>query len=158
MKFLTLADRAFIVREELHSLTVYLMVQHFLAATGNADSNGFNITGASDCLCSGHQLLFECTTVGPVATVWQGSAFLCENNNILLRHSQYALPQGATGECNNGAIRAHSVGVQGNRFVSQLNVSLNSDLDGLSVQCAHNNGQESSIIGSYGIILTSKLT
>ena len=109
------------------------MYNNFLVATGSADNNGFSVTRASDCLCSEHHLLFECTTVGPVATVWQGSAFLCENNNILLRHSQYVSPQGATGECNNGAIGAHSVGVQRNCFVSQLNVSLSSNLDGLSV-------------------------
>ena len=40
----------------------------------------------SDCTCPEHTATFECTAVGGVATLWQGSALDCENNEIILVH------------------------------------------------------------------------
>ena len=39
-----------------------------------------------DCVCPGNTLVFECTIVGAIATVWKGNFFNCPSNSIVLRH------------------------------------------------------------------------
>ena len=70
-----------------------------------------------DCTCLGHTQILECTVCGPGATVWQGSALQCQSSEIRLRHSQFINSQ-VTGECNDGAIVAKSVGSQDGCYTS----------------------------------------
>ena len=142
-------------------LLTVIILSAWLSYTGCAATNGPNLVLTSDsgseCTCPGQQLSYECTTVGPVATVWLGSAFQCENNNILLRHSQFTSLQGVSGTCNNGAIAGHSRRVEENCFTSQLNITVSSNMNGQTVQCAHNDGQTLSIIGTNEIAITTSI-
>lgn len=70
-------------------------------------------------------------------TQWGGTAFNCpeESNEIILSHTFYAT-EGTHGECNHGAISGHSLGVIGNCYTSQLNVTVQKATS--TVQCIHN--------------------
>ena len=124
-----------------------------------ATLTGSNFTLINGCACLGHQLTYECTTVGGVGTVWQGTAFQCavHNNQIFLRHSQFTSPQGTSETCTNGAISGKSLRVEQNHFVSQVNVTVSMNLNEQTVQCAHNDGQFLNIVGTNRIVITSKL-
>ena len=113
----------------------------------------------SECFCLGQTLSYECTTEGPISTVWQGSAFQCVGNRIVLRHSQFTSLEGATGECNSGLvmIAGHSLRVEGDCYTSQLNITVSSSLNSQTVECAYSGG-ETSVVGSSTIdIMRGKL-
>ena len=101
--------------------------------------------------------MFECTISGGSggSTVWQGSAFDCARNAILLRHSQFE-SQTAIGECNNGAITGRGIHntILNNAFTSQLNVSVTTSLQGKTIECVYDNGTTTTI-GSSSIIITT---
>ena len=103
----------------------------------------------SECFCLGQTLSYECTTEGPISTVWQGTAFQCVGNKILLRHSQFTAPQGTTGECNSNSamIIGRSLRVEGDCYTSQLNVTVGPSLNNQTVECAYSGGG-TSLIGS----------
>ena len=121
------------------------------------NGNSFSTLHQNDCLCPGNIVTFECTIVGFGSTVWRGGAFDCPLGQISLRHSQFASGS-AVGECNNGAIIGRSVRVQNNDcFVSQLNVTLLSSLNGRTVECAHDDTTAITVIGSTILnIISSK--
>ena len=89
----------------------------------------------SDCTCLGYVQTFECVVSGAGITIWQGTAFSfpCV---IRLRHSQYNI-SGAIGECNDGAIIASSVGVSGDLYTSQLNITISQDMINETIECVH---------------------
>ena len=129
---------------------------HAFRKLGHVAIDGPSLIMTNDCICPGHQLSYECTTVGPVATVWQGSALSqCESSNILLRHSRFTSPQGATGTCNNGGVTGRSLGVEGDRYTSQLNITVSFNLNSQTVQCAHDDGQTLTTVGSDTIVITT---
>jgi hypothetical protein len=99
--------------------------------------------------------MFECTVSNGSGgtTVWQGSAFDCARNEILLRHSQFE-SQMASGECNNGAITGRGIRNLDDAFTSQLNVSVTTNLQGKTVECIYDNGTTTTI-GSSSIIITT---
>ena len=103
----------------------------------------------SECFCLGQTLSYECTTEGPISTVWQGTAFQCVGNRIVLRHSQFSAPQGTTGECNSNSvmITGRSLRVEGDCYTSQLNVTVGPSLNNQTVECAYSGGG-TSLIGS----------
>ena len=96
-------------------------------------------------------LVFNCTVVGGVATVWDGSAFDCSstNNEIILRHSQFSNPGGISGDCSSEAIRGRSLDVQSTSFTSQLSVTVSSQLNGQTVQCSGDAAMTT--VGTYTI-------
>ena len=115
------------------------------------------LTAMSECFCRGQTLSYECTTEGPISTVWQGTAFQCAGNRIILRHSQFTAPQGATGECNNELIliTGRSLRVNGDCHTSQLNITISSSsVNSWTVECAYSGG-EISLVGT-SIIDTSR--
>ena len=85
--------------------------------------------------------------------MWQGSAFDCARNEILLRHSQFE-SQMAVGECNNGAITGKGIRNLDDAFTSQLNVSVTTNLQGKTVECVYDNGTTTTI-GSSSITITA---
>ena len=109
----------------------------------------------SGCACPGDTLTYECTVVGGPrgVTVWTGSGFDCAANEIVLSHKRFL--NGTFGSCNNGAIVARSVSVEGNNYISQLNVS--SDIAGKTIKCLYDNGTICTIIFSI-IISTTGLS
>ena len=108
-----------------------------------------------NCTCPGELLRYECTAFGSGTTKWNGSAFDCTNNRIVLRHSQFS-GTGATESCNGGAIVGYSYGNSVNDcFTSRLNVTVDSSLDGETISCAHIGGEMTTVIGIHTIIITS---
>ena len=95
----------------------------------------------SGCVCPGDTLSYECTvTGGGGVTIWTGSAFNCsfKYNKIILIHSRF--DTGTSGTCNNGAIVARSLSIEGNNYTSQLNVSVTPDTVGKTIECGSDNG------------------
>ena len=105
----------------------------------------------SNCACIGDILTYKCTVTGPGYTVWQGSAFECPGNNIQLRHSSYV--NGTMGQCNDGLITGHSLGVSNNIYTSELNITVSTGLTGRIVECVHRN-MTMNRIGSLTIEVT----
>ena len=95
----------------------------------------------NDCVCPGDQLTYRCTVQGDTtgATIWNGTAFLggCQLNEIPLLHRQFTRTGGSTGRCNNGAIVGQSLGVQGNSYTSELNVTITPETAGKTITCAY---------------------
>ena len=92
-------------------------------------------------------------------TVWNGTAFDCIEKEISLLHVRFQKPNRDFGACNNGAIRGESIGVDGNNYTSQLNVTVTPNVAGKIISCAYDNTsstvtQFSSVIpriaGNYG--------
>ena len=109
----------------------------------------------NQCTCPGDLLEYECTAFGSGTTKWNGSAFDCTNNRIVLRHSQFS-GTGATESCNGGAIVGYSYGNSVNDcFTSRLNVTVDSSLDGETISCTHIGGETTTVIGINTVIITS---
>ena len=103
--------------------------------------------------------MYECTVMGGVlggATVWKGTAFDCPLNEIALLHSRFTSANSIFGVCNNGAIVARSLPVEGNNYTSQLNVTVTSDIAGETIMCVHDN-ISSDIIQLSAVIPTTGL-
>ena len=95
----------------------------------------------SCCTYPGYTSTYECTIVGtPLGTtVWRGSAFDCLSREIALLHSQFT-ENVAYGVCNNGSIVGRSLWTENGCYTSQLNVTVNSDMIGKSIECAYDGG------------------
>lgn len=133
----------------------YYIIRLHHSCIGYASATCASFTAISECFCLGQTLSYECTTEGPISTVWQGTAFQCVGNRIVLRHSQFTAPQGTTGECNNGLIMitGRSLRVDsdsGDCYTSQLNITVISSLSNHTVECAYSGGG-TSVIGSSTI-------
>ena len=91
------------------------------------------------CACSNTVLTFECTTDGFGTTLWNGTAFNCENgdNQIQLLNSAFTSGNpGSSGTCSDNIV-ARGIKVDGRCHTSQLNVTITSDsgLNQSSVVC-----------------------
>ena len=96
--------------------------------------------GMNKCVCPGDKVIYRCTIQGEEtgATIWTGSAFRgCQQDEILLQHSLFLPTSGPIGTCNNEDIVGHSLGVQGNNYTSQLNVTVTQDTAGKTITCAY---------------------
>ena len=88
-------------------------------------------------------IAYECTVCGEGATIWTGSLFNCTSNEIILSHRllEGGSASGARGDCNNGAVTAHSIGVLRenniNCYISQLQISMNTDINNKTVTCTY---------------------
>ena len=102
------------------------------------------------CACPGDVLNFTCTVIGIGNTLWRGSTFNCPDttNEIILRHSQFSRSEGTSGNCNNGAIVARSIGVESDCFTSQLNITVSAGLTNKTVQCDHNSAGGTASVGT----------
>ena len=93
----------------------------------------------SGCVCPGDTLSYECTVVSHStergATIWTGSAFNCYE--ILLFHHRFNI--GTNRTCNNGAIVARIISVEGNNYTSQLNITVTPDTAGKTIECLNYN-------------------
>ena len=119
--------------------------------------NDFTASIYARCACLGEVLTFTCTVFdsGDGATVWSGSAFDCDGNEITLIHRNF--DRGALGGCNERAIIGESIGVSDNRtcFTSRLNVTVSTGLNNKMVNCS-NSGVGIRSIGSSTITITGK--
>ena len=129
-----------------------------LKSVGSALDNELVLL-SGQCICPGYTIIFECTVLDDRSggtTVWQGTALDCEskNNEILLLHSYYTSPRGASEGCNNGAVVGRSVRVQGTHYVSQLYVTLTPEMISETVECSVDNGTSTTVVGSLSILPT----
>ena len=97
--------------------------------------------GHDKCVCPGDKLNHRCTVHEEAygATLWNGTAFSgCQPDpeEILLQHHHFTTT-GSTGTCNNGDIVGQSLGVQGENFTSQLNVTITPDTAGKTITCVY---------------------
>lgn len=125
---------------------IYLL--YIVSATGN------DLRLLDDCICPGHNITFQCTTVGGGITVWQGTAFDCpqSSNEIALRHAQF---WGSVGVCNGGDICAHADSIQlPDCYTSNLTVYITPALEGRTVRCEYDNGITVKIIRSFTLNIT----
>ena len=76
----------------------------------------------------------------------------CESNNIVLLHSQFASSMGTLGTCNDGAIIGWSVAVDNGCFTSQLNVTVNVELEERYIECVYDDGIHPLSIGLLKMI------
>ena len=109
------------------------------------------------CACSNDVLRFTCmaNVMGVGATIWTGTAFNCNGNEILLRHSKFSEPGGTLGQCNGGAISARSVGVENNCYSSELSVRLSPGLNNRTIRCVSNSNDGMSTIAEATISLVT---
>lgn len=121
---------------------------------------GFECITSTECTCPGDTLTYQCTTMDSGTTVWKGSAFDCQSQSdqILLFHSRF-IDGAAMGECNDGLIIGRGIGVSetGNSscYSSQLNVTVSSYLNGMSIECFYDDGGTQKEIGRSRIATLS---
>jgi hypothetical protein len=98
------------------------------------------------CVCPGDILIYECTVMRGVATVWTGSALDC--NEIVLLHSddEWYNKSDFKLYCNNGAIVVRSLPTEGNNYTSQLNVTITPDTAGKTVECEYDDGLTATLV------------
>ena len=103
---------------------------------------------------------YECAVVGNGITVWHGSAFDCSGNEISLIHILYNSIEShvicAYGECNNGAIVAKGIRIENGTYISQLNVSISTDMIGRSIECFEDTIYSTLLVGSAVISTSDK--
>ena len=123
--------------------------------TGDALVNKFKQVTVStgSCTCPGSTLTYECTVVGGSggATVWRGTVFNCplSDHEIVLLHGRFESDTGTFKTCNNGAIVGRGLRVEDNSsYTSQLNVTVSPDMIGESIECSHDHGGTTNVIGS----------
>ena len=109
-----------------------------------------------NCTCPGEVLTFTCIINEGGTTLWTGTAFSCNLNEILLRHSQFSVPGGTSGSCNNGAITGRSIGVTNGCYSSELNVTVSPNLNGRTILCNHDGTTQRNIGSSTLNIVTGK--
>jgi hypothetical protein len=109
----------------------------------------------SNCMCEGHDQVYECRVTGSGATVWRGSAFNCDDtgNEIILLYSRF----GTAEVCNDGAIIGRIISVENDTYVSQLTVVVSAKMTGKSINCFHDGpaGAPEELIGSSVLTLTT---
>ena len=91
----------------------------------------FSQTGNTSTITS----VYECTATGTIFgnTIWEGNAFRCPLEEIILQHHHFLE---AYGVCNGGSIVERSLRVENETYyISQLNVTISSDLVGKSIKC-----------------------
>ena len=100
-------------------------------------------------------IAYQCTVCGEGATVWTGSLFDCTSNDILLSHRLFEDESGTRRECNNGAVTAHSVEVLRENdtdcYISQLNISMNTDINNKTVTCLHAFGLNETVVDTASV-------
>ena len=117
-------------------------------------ADAFSQLNFSGPVCLGDTLTFECTVIGGASTVWKGSIFECSttNNEIPFLHNRFnSTTIATTKSCNDGAIVALGLDIEDNRYTSHLNVTINSNMTGKKVKCAHDDGTSSDVVGYYTI-------
>ena len=125
-------------------------------------TSNFEVSSKSDeSVCSGDLITFTCVAIGAGSTVWRGSAFMrCHGSNtkdISLRHTQFNSLDKPRGFCNNGAIVARAVGVDGDNYTSQLSVTVSPEMNNKTVECAREFNFTSVVIIIYTVIIVNEV-
>lgn len=134
----------------------YLSIIICLLQVNTLSPNNTAVMVTSSCECPDYSITYECTVVGGVSTVWQGSAVDCTNEIVLL-HSRF-MSGGDVRECNDGAIIGRSTAVENNDwFTSQLTVRISSTSVGKTILCSCDDGTSEHVVKSFMITGKPKL-
>ena len=110
----------------------------------------------SECVCPGDRILYECSLSGGGSTVWKGTLFHCPTkfNELFFLHSRF---DNVTEYCNSTSrsIAAHAIQIENHCFTSQLTFSADPGMTGSTVMCVHDKGDNSTIIGSHNVTITT---
>ena len=85
--------------------------------------------------------------------MWSGTAFVCPDNDISIRHSNFV---GREGSCNNGAIIGQGVTLNGNQYTSRLDVIMSEELVGRTIICSVDDGINLNQIGNTTLAINDK--
>ena len=105
-------------------------------------------------MCEGYDQVYECRVTGSGAIVWGGSAFNCppRRNEItfFLRNNA-----GTRESCNDGAIIGHIIRAENDTYISQLTVSVSTEMIGKNISCFHDRPSGAAeLIGSSVLTLS----
>ena len=112
-------------------------------------NNVLQVPANTACSCPNDVLTFVCTVVGGGNTLWEGTAFECPANSIILLHSLFSSPGGASGNC--GDISGQSIAVEDNCYTSQVTIRVSVGFNNKSVTCIHNSGRGMIPIGGSSL-------
>jgi hypothetical protein len=93
-------------------------------------------------------------------TVWKGSAIQDACMSLLeipLLHGDFVSGIGGISECDGGSVAWRTLGVENDSYISQLNITFNTDLIGKEVVCAYDNLEKEITIGSSNISINDNL-
>ena len=129
----------------------------FMMNIGLLQGNG--LRQVTSCVCSGCELVFECTVEDGSATVWQGSVFNgCQNNKTILRRTSTLMINQTCGT--RRPISAYITSVTNESVTSRLTVWLIQEINDSKVQCANESGHifgETYIELPSGIVIKIKI-
>ena len=124
---------------------VLISVCHLASASENSTFQAIS--------CPGDVPTTEHTIMGDGAIVWQGTAFQCDYDEIVLRHSQFGRSHNSIQTCNNGAIAAQALGIFNDSYISQLSVTVSPVLSNTTVECWHDYNLTDTVIKRIQIIV-----
>ena len=78
------------------------------------------------------------------------------NQEIVLHHNLYDEGIVTVGTCNNGSIVGRIIRSDNGSYTSRLNVTFTSDLRGMTIECAHDDGVAVSVVGNRTIDTTGR--
>ena len=137
---------------------MYVYIKSLGLSCGSDMDRFFRLLHNEYCVCSGQEVVYECIidSAGTVATVWSGTAFSCPGtgNQISLRHHEFENGS-AVGVCNDGAIVARGTIRANNSYISQLTITIDTSMNGSTVQCAADDGRTNHIVGNHTIGITA---
>ena len=116
------------------------------------------ITSQTSCICPGDILTYECTVEGDQggATVLKGNFIDCNNSyELVLHHSKF--DEGTTASCYNHTITGQSFSAENNSYTSQFNIEFSSELIGETIECIHDDGISTFIVGNSTIKGTGEI-
>ena len=118
-------------------------------------NNSFHCNHHGQRICPKGVLTFVCRVSDGAATIWRGNFFNCPSggNEIILRHSQFE--NGFVVTCNDGAISVHSTEVTNNSYTSQLNVTVNPEMNNGTVECIQDSSNVTYYVGACMLILAT---
>lgn len=121
----------------------------------SGSSSGTNsLVAINSCTCEGHTQIYECRVTGNGATIWKGSALDCSSsrNEIIILSSDSV---NRSRICNNGAIAGRLVRRENDSYLTQLSVSVSSEVISRNISCYHEVGHDLVEIGTLYLPTTT---
>ena len=120
-------------------------ILNFIIIGCKLEENIIEVSVNNDCIRPCDTVTYECTVFGDQGgfTVWTGDFFIhCPNNKtvMILQHEVGEASEFIDQTCNNGSIVGRIVRVENGVYISQLSVTLTSDIVGRSIACSYDNG------------------
>ena len=114
-----------------------------LSGPGDSEASEYDLIIKS-CVRPGYMLTIECTVNGTVygTTTWRGDFFDCLSMEISLPHNRFITRKDM---CNNGSIVGKGQKIENHQYTSQLNVILEENMIGKSIECIYEGGGQTLI-------------